>query len=93
MKPTAIPVAIEYPNGIHNTTKNAGIAISILSHSIKRNDETINAPTIINAGAVTADVTTANNGVKNKANKNKTPVTTEAKPVRAPAATPAVDST
>ena len=69
------------------------MAISILSHSISLSEDTINAPTIIIAGAVTAGVTTANNGEKNNASKNHIPVTTEASPVRAPAATPAVDST
>ena len=56
-------------------------------------EATINTPTTINAGAVTADVITDNTGEKNNANKNNTPVTIAANPVLAPAATPEEDST
>ncbi len=56
------------------------------------NVETINTPTIINAGAVTADVITDRTGENNKAKRKSTPVTIAANPVRAPAATPALDS-
>ena len=73
--------------------KNAGTATSNLLQSMSLRDEAINTPTIIKAGAVTAGVITDNNGKKNSDNKNKIPVTIAAKPVRAPAATPAVDST
>jgi hypothetical protein len=73
--------------------KNAGTAISNFSQSILPKDETINTPTTINAGAVTADVTTLNNGKKNSDSKKNKPVTTAAKPERAPAATPDEDST
>ena len=92
MKPIAIPVAILYVNGIAIIVKNAGTAISNRFHSILFKDETINTPTIIKAGAVTAEVITDNTGEKNKASKNNTPVTIAANPVRAPAATPALDS-
>ena len=44
------------------------------------------------AGAVISDVTTANNGEKKRAKKKKPEMTTDEKPVRAPAAMPAVDS-
>ena len=92
MNPIAIPVAILYANGIVIIIKNAGTAISKRSQSIFPNDETINIPTIIKAGAVTAGVITPNNGEKNNASKKRTAVTTEANPERAPAATPAEDS-
>ena len=92
MKPMAIPVAMLYVRGIAIIVKNAGTAISNLVHSILPSVDTISTPTIINAGAVTSEVMTNNNGEKNKASKNRTPVTIEANPVLAPAATPADDS-
>src|SRR5699024_44161 len=52
----------------------------------------IRTPTIINAGAVTSDVITLNNGEKNNASKKKPAVTTAVKPDRPPAPTPADDS-
>src|SRR5699024_9633977 len=73
--------------------KKAGTAISNRSHSISFNDFDIKTPTIINAGAVTSGVITASKGEKNKANKKNPAVTTEAKPVRPPTATPEDDST
>ena len=72
--------------------KNAGTAISNFFQSISPKDETIKIPTIINAGAVTAGVTTLNNGEKNSANKKNPAVTTAVNPERPPAATPAEDS-
>ena len=48
---------------------------------------------MIKAGAVTFGVTTDKSGEKNIASKKKIPVTTAAKPERAPAATPELDST
>lgn len=75
------------------TVKKAGTAISNLSHSIFFNEAAIMTPTIINAGAVTAEVTTDNNGKKKIERTKSKPVTTAAKPLRAPAATPEVDST
>ena len=62
MNPQAIPVAILLVNGIMMIVKNAGTATSILFHSIFLREPHINTPTIINAGAVTADVTTDNKG-------------------------------
>ena len=47
---------------------------------------------MINAGAVTAAVTTDNNGKKNNERIKNPAVTNEANPVLAPAATPADDS-
>lgn len=93
MKPTAIPVAIEPVKGIMIIVRKAGTANSKRFQSICPNEDTIKTPTIISAGAVTALVTTDNTGEKNNASKNKIPVTIEAKPVRAPAATPEDDST
>src|SRR5699024_7912286 len=80
-------------NGIMIIVKNAGIATSILSHSISFKLDTINTPTIINAGAVTDDVTIANNGEKNNARKKNSDVKTDVKPVRPPTPTPVADST
>ena len=56
-------------------------------------DFIIKYPTKIRAGAVAADGIKRNKGVKNKANKKRMAVTTEDKPVRPPAATPAELST
>ena len=53
-----------YVKGIAITVKNAGKAISNLSHSISLSDCAIKAPTIINAGAVTCVVTTDKSGEK-----------------------------
>src|SRR5690625_2401714 len=53
----------------------------------------ISTPTIINAGAVTSDVTTLNSGEKNNAKMKNPAVTTDAKPVLPPTPTPAEDST
>ena len=93
MKPIARPVAIDDVNGIINIVKNAGTATSNFFQSISPNADTINTPTTINAGAVTALVITPSTGEKNNANKKQIPVTIEANPVRAPAPTPADDST
>src|SRR5699024_6787872 len=92
MKPIAIPVAILYVNGMAAIVKNAGTAISNLSHSISFKEEDIKTPTIINAGAVTSDVITLNNGEKNNANTKQPAVTTAVNPERPPAPTPADDS-
>lgn len=73
--------------------KNEGIAISKFPHSICRKDCAINTPTIINAGAVTCEVTTDSNGEKNKPNKKKIPVVIAVIPERPPTAIPADDST
>src|SRR5690625_873316 len=56
-------------------------------------DADINTPTIINAGAVTSDVTTLSSGEKNNASKKNPAATTAVNPVRPPTPTPAVDST
>jgi hypothetical protein len=92
MKPIAIPVAILYDNGMAIIVKKAGTAISNFAQSIFPKDETISTPTMIKAGAVTAVVTTDNNGKKKIDKINSPAVTSEANPVLAPAATPAVDS-
>ena len=53
----------------------------------------IKKPTMIKAGAVAKAGIVRNNGVRNKATKNKMPVTTLVKPVRPPSVIPAEDST
>ena len=53
----------------------------------------IKNPTIIRAGAVAHEGIAMNIGEKNNAAKNNNPVTTDANPVLAPAATPAELST
>ena len=92
MNPHAIPVAIEYDSGIIIIVINDGTATSNLRHSISAKLAAIKTPTTINAGVVTALVTTSINGLKKIANKKQRPVTTLANPVRAHTATPEVDS-
>lgn len=82
-----------YVNGIMIMVRKAGTATSNLSQAILPSGATINAPTIISAGAVTFDVTTDRSGEKNVASKKRIPVTIAANPDRAPAATPELDST
>src|SRR6478609_7448331 len=82
-----------YERGIIIIVKNAGTAISNFVQSIFPIDDTINTPTMISAGAVTADVTTSNKGKKKRDKRKHAAVTSEANPVLAPAATPADDST
>ena len=48
----------------------------------------ISAPTMTSTGAAASDGTTWTSGLKNIATRNSTPVTTLARPVRAPSATP-----
>ncbi|MNF07832.1 hypothetical protein D3C80_2080940 [compost metagenome] len=56
-------------------------------------EETINSPTIINAGAVAADGTSRNKGAKNNAIRNIPAVLKAVKSVLPPAATPEALST
>ena len=71
----------------------AGIPSVISAKLILETDCIMRKPTKIKAGAVAQEGTRANKGVKNKARRKKNAVTTEANPVRAPAATPEEDST
>ena len=56
-------------------------------------EDAIKIPTVISAGAVTADVTTDNNPEQNNITKKHNAVNTEVNPVRPPASTPVNDST
>ena len=49
-------------------------------------------PTMTSAGAVASGGMTATTGARNMASRNRIPVTTLARPVRAPEDTPAADS-
>ena len=71
---------------------NAGTATSNFFQLISAKFAAIKIPTTTNAGVVTALVTTSISGLKNNANKKQKPVMILAKPVRAPTATPEVDS-
>ena len=73
--------------------KKAGTAISNLVQSMYWTFDSIKIPTIIRAEAVTADVITVKIGEKKAAMANKRATKTEDNPVRAPTATPEVDST
>ena len=91
--PMAIPSEILYIKGMHKIHKYAGIASVISLKSISKIEEIIKNPTKINAGAVAKAGMAQNIGAKKMDSKNKHPLTTEANPVLAPAATPAEDST
>ena len=89
----AIPSEILYIKGIHNKHKYAGIASVISLKSISKIAEIIKNPTKINAGAVAKPGMAQKIGAKKMESKNRNPLTTDDKPVLAPAATPAEDST
>src|SRR5690606_25175467 len=92
MKPIPMPLAMEYVNGIATIVRNAGSATAKLVRSIALICEIISAPTITSAGAAASTGTTSYSGVKNIASRNNPPVTTFARPVRAPSAMPEADS-
>src|SRR5699024_11420825 len=73
--------------------KKDGITISSLLQFILLICIAINAPTIINAGAVISVVMTARIGEKNKAIAKQVAIITDVKPVLPPTAIPAEDST
>ena len=75
--PNAIPLEIEYENGITIIVINAGIPSVGSSKSIFITGFIIKYPTKINAGAVAADGIIANKSVKNNATMNKIAVTTD----------------
>lgn len=91
--PKTIPSAIEYVNGIAAIVMNAGIATEKSSQLIFFTAVDMNIPTTIRAGAVAAEGTNRNSGLKNSEIRKKHPVITDVSPVRPPAATPADDST
>src|SRR5699024_6339741 len=69
------------------------MTISSLLQSIFFISMAINAPTIINAGAVISSVITDKIGEKNKATVKHNAILTDVNPVLPPAAIPAEDST
>ena len=71
----------------------AGTASVRSLKSICATEEIIRKPTKINAGAVAKPGIAVKIGAKKIARRNNTAVTTEARPVRAPAPTPAELST
>jgi hypothetical protein len=90
--PNPIPSEIEYVRIITRIVMKLEIAIGQLFHSILPIEPAIIVPTITIAAAVTPAVIRLNNGAKNTDNKNRIPVTTDAKPVLAPAPIPDNDS-
>ena len=71
----------------------AGIPSVGSSNLMSTTDFIIRYPTKIKAGAVAADGMRKNNGLRKSETRKRIPVVTEARPVRAPAATPEEDST
>ena len=72
--------------------RNAGRATANLVNLISRIWAIIMAPTTTRAAAATSSGTTLVSGVRNMEPRNRTPVTTEASPVRAPSPMPAAES-
>ena len=75
------------------SVRNAGIATSGDFQSRSATCATMRKPTTTRTGAAASDGTIATSGDRKVASRNATPVTTDARPVRAPSATPDVDST
>ena len=72
--------------------RKAGSATVNLVNLISRIWAIIMAPTTTRAAAATSSGTTLVSGVRNIEPRNSTPVTTEARPVRAPSPMPAAES-
>ncbi|CAB4694181.1 unannotated protein [freshwater metagenome] len=72
--------------------RKAGIAIPKSSQSIDLICVIIKKPTITRAGVAASYGITATSGAKNVVSRKQIPVTTDAKPVRAPSPTPDADS-
>src|SRR3954469_18970624 len=92
MNPAPMPLAIEYVKGITTIVRKAGSATEKSSNAMSLICAIINTPTTTSAGAAASTGTTWYSGVKNIATMNSNPVTTFARPVRAPSAMPAADS-
>src|SRR5690606_4761107 len=91
--PIPMPFAIEYVSGIVTTVRNTGSATVKSPRSISLISRIIIAPTTTRTALATSIGTTAVSGVRNIATRNRPPVTTDARPVRAPSPTPAAEST
>ena len=72
--------------------RKAGRATSMSSQSMFLTCIIMRKPTMTRAGAAASDGTIAKSGARNVASRKSTPVTTDARPVRAPSSTPAADS-
>ncbi len=68
------------------------MAISTSSQSISLTCCIIRKPTRTSAGTAASDGITSTSGASRMVSRNSTPVTTEARPVRAPSPTPEADS-
>ena len=89
----AIPSAILYIKGIAMRHRYAGTASVRSSKSTFTIADTIRNPTKISAGAVAKPGIAVKIGAKKIASRNNNPVTMDARPVLAPAPTPAELST
>src|SRR3990167_1320113 len=92
MKPKAMPLAMEYVNGMASVVTTTGAATVMSSQSISARPHVINTATNSSAGAVANAGTLAANGEKKSASRNRIATPTAARPVRPPALTPAADS-
>ncbi len=92
MKPAPMPAVIEYVNGISTIVRNAGIAISESSQAMSLTWLIIRKPTSTSAGTAASLGMCSTSGTASVDSRNSTPVTTDARPVRAPSPTPEADS-
>src|SRR4051795_393644 len=90
--PAPMPAEIEYVNGIRMMVRNAGNATSMSSKSIPFTCVIIKNPTRISAGVAASYGTSVTSGATTIEIRKQIPVTTLARPVRAPSPTPEADS-
>ena len=93
MTPAATPGVMQYVNGISTTVRKTGTAIARSLQSTCLAFCIIIAPMTTRAAEATWGGTIAVSGVKKRQAAKNRPVTTEARPVRAPSPTPVADST
>ena len=93
IKPSAIPFAIEYVNGMKTIVQNAGSAFVMSLKSMSFTPPSIKIPTKIKAGAVACAGIIEIIGTNIIDSKNKSAVVRLVSPVLPPSAIPADDST
>ena len=90
--PATMPGVMLAVNGIKMIVRKAGIANLWSFHGMSAAEPIIKHPISTSAGHAAQAGTLRKTGIKGRLQRNNVAVTTEAKPVRAPLATPAMDS-
>ena len=88
-----MPTDTEYPKGMRAIVMNAGIAICGALQSMSVTWVIMRNPTKTSAVEAASVGTSSTRGARKVDRRKRTPVTTDARPVRAPSATPEADST